>query len=78
MSPRFRRLPTKEHEAPTRCPVGAPGCFGIATQEHHLKNRSQGGSKGRTVRICAACHDWIGRNPVAATAQGWRIPSWQN
>lgn len=31
---------------------------------------------GLVVALCRGCHDWTEREPKAATAAGWLLPSW--
>lgn len=45
---------------------------------HELLPRGRGGSitdPQNCVAVCRWCHDWIGRCPAVAEAQGWLLPS---
>ena len=42
---------------------------------HHRILRSQGGRDtfDNQVTLCAACHEWVHRNPLLAQAEGWLL-----
>lgn len=60
-----------------RCEAGFAGCYGTATEVHHRKNRSQGGSNAlvNLAHLCHACHHLV---TIRATGT-WRLRtlSWQ-
>lgn len=50
--------------------------FERATDAHELLRRSQGGDPTDLSGIrllCRTCHDWIGRHPRQAVAEGWAV-----
>lgn len=50
------------------------GCYGRATDRHHVLRRSHGGGDERenTRDLCRWCHlEVIHRNPAMAYEQGW-------
>lgn len=50
--------------------------FERATDAHELLRRSQGGDPTDMSGIkllCRTCHDWIGRNPRQAVAEGFAV-----
>lgn len=53
-------------------------CSGRATQHHHVKRRSQGGSNApeNLLHVCTAAHLTIHAHPAAAVAAGDLAPSW--
>jgi hypothetical protein len=50
------------------CEVKTPACTGIASDCHHVLNRSQGGKSDVELLLdaCRSCHDYIGHNPAEA------------
>lgn len=48
-----------------------------ATDVHHRKNRSQGGTwdAANLMHLCHLCHGVITNNPRVAITQGWTVPS---
>ena len=60
------------------CEVMVPGvCDYNATQWHHRKLRSQGGTNEASggLAVCAPCHDHIHKNTGRAYKQGWLVKS---
>lgn len=56
-----------------RCEVRVDGCWGRATQRHHILRRSQGGpdDAANLLGVCAPCHTWVHNNVAAAKVAGW-------
>lgn len=50
-------------------------CTCRATTTHHMLHRSQGGTHAveNLLPCCAACHDWLERNPKEAVRMGFTI-----
>lgn len=46
-----------------------------ATEAHHRKNRSQGGtwSPANLLHVCHSCHVHVTTHPAAAREQGWAV-----
>lgn len=55
------------------CGVVSVDCTGYATEGHHRKLRSQGGTDtlSNCVPTCAACHRYIHNNPAWAVRSGF-------
>lgn len=51
-----------------------------ATDWHHRKNRSQGGSWSASngLHLCSPDHRWVTEHPAAAVAHGWSVRSWMD
>jgi hypothetical protein len=52
-----------------------------AVDVHERLTRARGGlildlDQSHAITACRACHDWIGREPAAATAARLLLPSW--
>lgn len=60
------------------CQVRADGCWGRATQSHHRKLRSQGGTNEpeNLLRVCAPCHLSIHVHVADSVERGWIVRSW--
>lgn len=60
-----------------RCEIRRADCLGFATEQHHKKKRSHGGSHhpGNLVDACRNCHQDI-ENHKPGTEK-WRTRSWQ-
>lgn len=60
-----------------RCEIGI-GC--VATEQHHRRNRSQGGSwkPSNLLHLCHVHHSHVTTNPQAAREQGWAVASHQD
>ena len=58
-------------DADGKCEVGWENCTGVATQCHHRKLRSAGGTNETLVAICRSCHDLLHKNPAEAVRRGW-------
>jgi 5-methylcytosine-specific restriction endonuclease McrA len=54
-------------------------CHAAASVDvHEIQTRARGGSlldPENLAALCRPCHDWIGREPRAATDEGWLRPS---
>lgn len=50
-----------------------------ATERHHRKNRSQGGTwtPSNILLICHQCHQWTTEHPTSAADMGWSVKSHQ-
>lgn len=46
-----------------------------ATEVHHRKNRSQGGTwrPANLLHVCRVCHQWVTEHPTAAVAAGFSV-----
>jgi hypothetical protein len=55
-----------------------PDCTQAASQFHHRKMRSQGGSHSATnlLHTCQIHHLWIHENPAKSYERGWLVRSW--
>ena len=53
---------------PVRCNVDGPTCLGMATEVHHRKLRSQGGTNEfiNLIIVCSKCHRYIHEHPAWA------------
>src|SRR6266540_2211502 len=47
-----------------------------SVHKHHRKLRSQGGTDGPTMDLCAPCHQYVHDHPKNSYEQGWLIHSW--
>ena len=62
------------------CEAGTVACTGTATEAHHRKMRSSGGSHRplNLLDCCTSCHSWIHDHPEASYEHGWLLHSWEN
>lgn len=65
------------------CEVRLDGvCLGRATNWHHRRNRSAGGTwaSSNGVALCGSgttgCHGWITEHPADSARWGWTVKSW--
>lgn len=67
-----------EERSGGRCEAGLPGCRGAATQLHHKKYKSRGGSDAaiNLAHLCDACHEAVHRH--RPNTEKFRTHSWQN
>lgn len=51
-----------------------------ATEWHHRRNRSQGGTwdPSNGLHVCSGCHHRITVNPAEAHEEGWTVKSWES
>lgn len=59
--------------------LGEGRCTERATEAHHIKLRSRGGSDGdeNLMALCSHHHRWAHANPALATELGMMRPSWE-
>lgn len=59
------------------CEAGLTGCLMVATDKHHKKLRSRGGtdSKKNTMLVCRSCHNKIHMHHPGT--KRFRTHSWQ-
>lgn len=57
------------------CQALTAGCTFTATEAHHRKLRSQGGSNDPVngLAVCAPCHRYIHDHPQEAYERGWML-----
>lgn len=73
----YQKATERDHGCCVRC-----GAFGV--QRDHRKNRSQTGrtTPGQLQCLCFSafgregCHEWKGKHPKLAAAEGWAVPGW--
>lgn len=68
-----------------RCEASIPGlCVGRASNVHHRRNRSQGGTwcPDNLLHLCGSgttgCHGWVTHNPTGATHYGLALQRHQD
>ena len=76
VEPRFKepKAAKKPAKKPSEwCEVRVDGCRRRATQTHHIRRRSQGGTNEphNLLATCANCHTWVHNNVAAAKVAGW-------